>query len=174
MRITQIEKIEFDLVGAAPDILRKAGGSIPQPRWFGLPAVEAEVTELVKAARDRQAEERRLSKASGRTCYQAPQHLRGRRVALATGRAINVPETGFVDLDDCAAPAGYGSAVGSGRHHDPMCAAPLEAPSTCVILSGTESLLTLRRRGVDSNFWFRNSHLARQEALSRGHATSIS
>jgi hypothetical protein len=36
-----------------------------------------------------------------------------------------------------------------------MCAAPSEAPSTSVILSGTESLLTLGRREVDSNLQYR-------------------
>jgi hypothetical protein len=33
--------------------------------WRGLPIVEAEVTAMVKAARDRQSEERRLAKTSG-------------------------------------------------------------------------------------------------------------
>ena len=86
--ISQIEKIEFDLVDAlvglpaaeqrlqtkvrdmlakvrgkkrellalAPDVLRKAvtvGRSAPaEPRWVGLPCVEPEATEMVKAARD--------------------------------------------------------------------------------------------------------------------------
>jgi len=58
------------LMARSPDILRKAsagGGRAPAaPHWVGLPVVEAEASAMVKAARDRQAEELRLAKASGR------------------------------------------------------------------------------------------------------------
>ena len=136
LTITQIEKIEFDLVAAlaklpagarqmrtkalevlakvrvrkrellaqSPEVLRKASAATPAaPPWFGLPSVEPEVTEMVRQYRDRQSEERRLSKASGRTRYQAPKHLHGRSMHLADGRQLNIPAHGFCELADCGA-----------------------------------------------------------------------
>ena len=71
---------------------------------------------MVKAARDRQSEERRLTKASGRTRYQAPKHLRGRSLHLADGRQLNIPDHGFCELSDCGAPPGYGPHAQSATH----------------------------------------------------------
>jgi hypothetical protein len=89
------------LLDQFPDILRKSASrplATAEPRWFGLPAVGAEVDELVKAARDRQAEEQRLAKASGRTRYQAPEHLRGKSIRLVDGRRLDVPAHGTCEL----------------------------------------------------------------------------
>jgi hypothetical protein len=149
--ISQIEKIEFDLVDAlaglpaaeqrlqtkvrdmlakvrakkrellalAPDVLRKAaavGRSTPaESRWFGLPCVEPEATEMVKAARDRQSEELRLAKASSRTRYRAPEHLRGSRMRLVDGRRLDIPQHGFCELGSGACP-GYGPHAASAAH----------------------------------------------------------
>ena len=103
--LAKLRDIKRKLLAAAPDVLRKSAARPPLagPRWVGLPCVETEVTELVKAARDRQSEERHLGKASGRTRYQAPKHLRGRPLHLADGRQLNIPEHGFCELTDCAA-----------------------------------------------------------------------
>ena len=126
LTITQLEKIEFDLVAAlaklpagarqmrtkalevlakvrvrkrellaqSPDVLRKASAATPAaPHWFGLPSAEPEVTEMVRQYRDRQSEERRLSKASGRTRYQAPKHLHGRSCIWPTAASSTSPHT---------------------------------------------------------------------------------
>jgi hypothetical protein len=63
------------LLARSPEILRKSARSLAghpevrrartEPHWRGLPVVEGEVTAMVKAARDRQSEERRLAKTSG-------------------------------------------------------------------------------------------------------------
>jgi hypothetical protein len=58
------------LLARSPDVLRKSstvGRRAPaEPRWFGLPAVEAEVREILQAARDRRSEEDRLAKRGSR------------------------------------------------------------------------------------------------------------
>ena len=41
------------------------------------------------------SEELRLAKASVRTRYLAPKHLRGRPMRLVDGRRLNIPEHGF-------------------------------------------------------------------------------
>jgi hypothetical protein len=60
------------LLARSPDVLRKGSRLVNHPdakrtavSWRGLPIVEGEVTAMVKAARDRQSEERRLAKTSG-------------------------------------------------------------------------------------------------------------
>jgi hypothetical protein len=62
--LDRVRARKASLLGDNPDVLRKsesgARRSPAEPRWFGLPCVESEVRELVKAARDRQSEERRL------------------------------------------------------------------------------------------------------------------
>ena len=68
--LDRVRARKVSLLRDNPDVLRKsdtgARRSSAEPRWFGLPCVEPEVREMVKAARDRQSEERRLAKASGR------------------------------------------------------------------------------------------------------------
>ena len=78
------------------DVLRKSAISrhVPvDPRRRGLPSVEPEVAGLVKAARDRQAEERRLSKRSGQA---AP----GQNVMAAMKGALRQPIFGNRALTD--------------------------------------------------------------------------
>jgi hypothetical protein len=57
---------------------------------------------MVRQYRDRESEERRVTKASGRTRYQAPKHLHGRSMRLADGRQLNIPEHGFCEPSNCA------------------------------------------------------------------------
>jgi hypothetical protein len=56
-----------ELLKANPDVLRKSSSknALAAPHWIGLPSVAPEVTAMVKAARDRQSEERRLAKRAG-------------------------------------------------------------------------------------------------------------
>jgi hypothetical protein len=117
--LAKLRDVKGRLLAANPDILRKATArsSTPaSPHWFGLPVIEVEAEQMVKAARDRQSEEQRLAKASGRTRYQAPKHLRGRPMRLADGRQLDIPEHGFCELSGCGAPPGYGPHAQSALH----------------------------------------------------------
>jgi hypothetical protein len=65
--LAKLRDVKGGLLVANPDILRKAAArrSTPtSPHWFGLPSVEPEVREMIKAARDRQSEVQRLAQAS--------------------------------------------------------------------------------------------------------------
>lgn len=54
------------LLARSPDVLRKSSKrAVAAPHWIGFPGVPTEVTAIVKAARDRQSEERRLAKRAG-------------------------------------------------------------------------------------------------------------
>jgi hypothetical protein len=56
--LAKVRAKKRQLLALAPDVLRKAsahGRSTPEPRWVGLPSIEPEVAEMIKAARDRQS-----------------------------------------------------------------------------------------------------------------------
>lgn len=126
--LAKLRAVKGRLLAANPDILRKAAKSIPaEPHWVGLPTIGAEVDTLVKEARARQSEERRLAKASGRTRYQAPAHLRGRSLRLADGRQLKVPDHGFCELSS-GGPHCYGSQVQSAVHGQLLAAGFREMP----------------------------------------------
>jgi hypothetical protein len=54
--------------------------ALPQPHWYGLPVVEAEASEMVKAIIDRLAEARRLAKAGLREAPEQPDELLKRAI----------------------------------------------------------------------------------------------
>jgi hypothetical protein len=101
-----------------PDVLRKASRvpSPPAPSWRGLPIDGIAAKTMAAEARSRSAEEQRLAKASGRTRYQAPEHLRGSSMRLVDGRRIDVPDHGFVTVTGAGVDPGYGPQAMSAAH----------------------------------------------------------
>jgi hypothetical protein len=65
--LAKLRSRKAELLKANPEVLRKSSkrAVAAAPHWIGLPTVAAEVTAMVKAARDRQSEERRLAKRAG-------------------------------------------------------------------------------------------------------------
>jgi hypothetical protein len=62
--LAKLRSRKAELLKANPEVLRKSS-KVAAPHWIGLPSVAAEVTAMVKAARDRQSEERRIAKRAG-------------------------------------------------------------------------------------------------------------
>jgi hypothetical protein len=62
--LAKLRSRKAELLKANPEVLRKSS-KVAAPHWIGLPSVAPEVTAMVKAARDRQSEERRLAKRAG-------------------------------------------------------------------------------------------------------------
>jgi hypothetical protein len=95
---------------AGGDILRKSAGRLTK---IGLPVPPDAVAKAVREAKDRAAEERRLSGREGKRRYRAPENLRGQSVRLVDGRELAIPKDGAVEVAAAGHPAGGESAV----HH---------------------------------------------------------
>jgi hypothetical protein len=65
--LAKVRDMKRALLARDPTVLRKSSSksALAAPHWIGLPSVAPEVSAMVKAARDRQSEERRLAKRSG-------------------------------------------------------------------------------------------------------------
>lgn len=86
--------------GDGGDELNKSGARPMRPvAWIGLPIDGIAQNSMIEATRDRQAEAARFAKRSSARRFQAPAHLRGKRVRLADGRQISIPDHGFISVD---------------------------------------------------------------------------
>jgi hypothetical protein len=131
-----------------PDVLRKSSRlpSPPAPSWRGLPVDTIAAEALVKAARDRVAEEQRLGKPdAGPRRYVAPDHLRGRAVCLNSGGTVDVPDNGFCSPKGTAAHPGYGPSTETAMHRELVALGFRELPNNPDnALVGEDAMTTMK------------------------------
>lgn len=97
-------------------ILRKSAN--PPPRRF-FPGDGIAAKAMANEARDRQSEERRLSKQrnTGQRRYLAPESMRGKPVKLADGSTLDVPAHGICEIADGRHPAAQDSTESPNHRH---------------------------------------------------------
>jgi hypothetical protein len=102
------------MLSANPEILRKSGTN----NGRDLVADEIAAKTMAAAAKDRQAEERRLGKrrSAGTRRYIAPEKMRGKRIRLIDNQMLEIPEHGFCELIDGRHPAASDTTASPAHH----------------------------------------------------------